>query len=121
MSMTSGTDHEGRAMQMRTLRYLADEPNGRFLLTIHTHADVDTGELCNSDFPDGVGAYVSPIDQVCSFNLGDETMSRLRDRHAIRGLLLLSCGPSMGRMHYPAVLQLVTRYIFFSIYLFICA
>lgn len=108
MTMTSGVDDSGLKMQKRVLRYFQSEPEGRFLLTIHTHSHGTTGMLCNSEGPNGV-AYVSPIGEVCSFNLGNDVMHELAHREALSGLLLLTCGPAMGIGHYAEVEALVSK------------
>lgn len=108
MSMTSGTDHNGQAIQERVLDFLKTEPDGRFILTIHTHADEASGELCNSDHPNGT-AYYSPVGEVCSYNLGANIISQLQGRKATKGLLLLVCGSAMDGPHGQAARELVTK------------
>lgn len=109
MTMTSGTDDKGRDVQRRMNAFLRGNPNSRVLVTIHTHSDANTGELCNSYSPDGNTAYVSPIHDVCNYNLGAAFMSHIRTQEPTKGLLLLACGPAMRDPHYPHVQALVSK------------
>lgn len=108
ISMTSGTDVAGREMQGRIMRYLEDTPGvGRVLITLHTHADVSTGELCCCHADDGVTALYSTIGEILSFNLGEEVRRAMKAHTAQRGLVLIACGPTMAASHSNEVRELV--------------
>lgn len=106
--MTSGTSISGRKMQSRIIAYLVDNRDvGRVLVTMHTHADVRTGELCCCHDQDGVTALYSPIGEILSFNLGDEVRHAMQAHTAQLGLVLIACGPAMATSHSDEVQDLV--------------
>lgn len=106
--MTSGTSVSGRKMQSRIIRYLEDNQGvGRVLITLHTHADARTGELCCCYDEDGVTALYSTIGEILSFNLGDEVRRAMKAHTAQIGLVLISCGPAMATSHSNEVQELV--------------
>lgn len=109
MMMTSGTDNQERVLHRCMDTFLQDNPEGRVLATIYTHAGAKTGFICNSYSADGVTTLISPINEICDFNLGTNFMSQLKTRTAAKGLLLLACGPAMCTPHYPDVEQLVSK------------
>lgn len=107
--MTCGTDEKGQVMHSRMDTPLKDHPKSCVLVAIHTHTDVNTGYLCNSYSPDGVTVFISPVNEVCDFNLGAGFMSALRQCTATKGLLLLACRPTMCDPHYVDVAELVSK------------
>lgn len=108
ISMTSGTSVFGRKMQGRIMAYLKDNQDiGRVLVTLHTHADVRTGELCCCYDEDGVTALYSTIGEILSFNLGEEVRHAMQAHTAQIGLVLIACGPAMATSHSNEVQDLV--------------
>lgn len=111
MTMTSWHEDGARKMRARVLGFFKAHPNARFLLCIHTHADSSTGQLCNSYNADRTVALYNTIEEVCDYFLGKEIIAALKRRTALRGLLLLACGSSMGPNHVDSVKALVRRYV----------
>lgn len=89
------------------MQYMSDEPRGRFLVTIHTHADVETGGLCNAESADSSSALYNTVEEVLHYNLGPEVLESLIARSTLKGLLLLACGPAVGPQHIDSVLALL--------------
>lgn len=111
MSMTSGSGIDATGLRARVFRFFNTHPQGRFLLCIHTHADVSTGQLCNSWNQDGTVALYNTIEEVCDHFLGVDIVAALKTRTSLRGLLLLACGASVGPNHIKSVNSLVDKYV----------
>lgn len=111
MTMTSWSEKEASGIRTRVLKFLKDHPNGRFLLTIHTHSDSATGQLCNSWNDDKTIALVNTIEEVCSYYLGDNLIKALKKHNGLRGLLLLACGSAVNAIHIESVKRLVQQYV----------
>lgn len=109
MSYTSWKGPDAERMRIHALKYLHDEPDGRFLITIHTHADVDTGSLCNAHSSDGTKALHNTIDEVLYYNIGEEILNILSARSSLSGLLLLACGSAVGPQHLEAIKRLLQK------------
>lgn len=107
MSYTSWNGTEANRIRKHAMGYLRDNPHGRFLVTIHTHADVDTGALCNAESSDGSSALHNSVEEVLHYNIGPKIMKTLIDRLSLKGLLLLACGPAVGPHHLDSVMALL--------------
>jgi hypothetical protein len=111
MSLDALNDKGTIAMRKRILCYFQKWPLGRALTVLYTHADVNSGNLCDSYGKDGVTALHSTVEEICSYFLGERVLDALKAHTAPCGLLILACGPAMGPGHIASVQKLVKAYV----------
>jgi hypothetical protein len=107
-------------------RHLRDT-NGDFLLYLDAHSDYDSGELIyrvdmdGNDVSDSVDSVsqLNPfaflytnIPKLIDLYMGDPLRHSVNRTTGLRGLVLLTCGPSWTvREHYEKVFNLVKEYV----------
>lgn len=109
MTMTSWDSEEADEMRSHLLDFFSQHPEGKVLLVIHTHADSATGQLCNSWNHNETITLYNTIEEVLTFYLGQEVVDTLQMRSALRGLLLLACGASVGTNHIGSMKSIVQK------------